>query len=222
VEGCASFDIVFANHTMFSYTAEASSLSRVGLFQWNEGIRETEKICNIEIAPGIEKEFTLHFENEGKRKNAAGEDMDYGKIILQKSRKDDCHIADVTLSPASHDPEHVYPSLNGVYKIKEFVDPQKEFAITGLYMPKGRKWGRHFVFSVEKFEEGKETYIDWDQIFMTPEELRERKEGKQKNDQRNFLPEEKRCIASNLLVYGLSVKFVSEYTGFSIEEISSL
>jgi hypothetical protein len=234
----SSLNIVFANHTAFSYTADASNLNKVGLFQWNNEIKQMERIQKIEIAPGIEKDFTLCFENGGEAKSESGAFIDYGKIIIQGVLGTDCrHMADITFNPSPHS-NYVSAFLNGDYKLMEFVEPQKEFAVTRLHIPKGRKWSRHFMFSVEKFEEGKETYIDWDQIFMTPEELRERerkplaedigcccgiwRKKKQKNNQRNFLPEEKWCIASNLLTYGLSVKFVSEYTGLSVEEVSSL
>jgi hypothetical protein len=77
------------------------------------------------------------------------------------------------LSARSHE-ANVYPSLNEDCDLKEFVDELKEFAVTNLYIPRGRKWGKYWIFTVEKFEENKESYIDLDLFYMTADELNER------------------------------------------------
>jgi hypothetical protein len=222
-------DIVFVNHTEFSYSVDASNLRQVEFFQWNQEAKQTEKIEYTEIEPGVEKECTLWFENRAAVKSADGSPIDYGKIAVRKSGNGDRHMADITFN-APYYGACVSPSLNGNYSLMELVDEQKEFAITKIYMPRRRKFGKHFVFFVEKFEEGKETYVDWDQYFGTTDEPDEDvgsccgiwRKKKQKNNQRNFLPEERITVASSLLRYGLSPKFVSEYTGLSVEKISSL
>jgi hypothetical protein len=148
-------------------------LHKVGLFRWNKEGKQLEKIDIVEIAPGVESDFSLLFENHGEKETEGGELIDYGKIAVRKSGECGRHIADITFN--SYDYEAcVSLSLNGNRQLKELVDEQKEFAITNLYMPKGRKWGKHCVFSVEPYEEGKETYIDLDQFLMTTEELEER------------------------------------------------
>jgi hypothetical protein len=200
---------VFANHTDFSYTADASCLRKVGLFRWNEETKQKEKIEHLEIAPGIEKDFMLCFENHGDLKDNDGNLIDYGKIIVCKSGESGRHMIDVTFKAKSCseyiDPfiiggddyveyvdkdgkySHGWLPLSDNIRIpKGFVDEQKEFAVTNLYMPKKRKWGKHFVFSVEKYEEGKETYIDLDQFLMDFEELEARDRKRSRSMEKNI------------------------------------
>jgi hypothetical protein len=229
-------DIAFINHTAFSYTADASGLHHIELFQLNKETRQMEAIHKVEIAPGIEEGFTLQYENHGEIKNDAGEFIDYGKIILQKSGEDYRHMTDIIFAPLSSNSRCVSPSLSGANKIREFIDPQNEFAITVLRRPKVRKWGSHFVFSVEKFEEGKESYTDFDQIFLSYEDLMERERRQNKGDDvgcccgmwrkqrknlRDFNAAEQGTIAADLRQYGLSSKFISEYTGLPLEVVNS-
>jgi hypothetical protein len=180
------FGVVFANHTTFSYTVDASNLYKVALSLGNQINWLAKKVDYVEVLPTEEKEFTLWFENRREIKSKSGELIDYGKIIIQKLGESNRHIADITFSLPSPRSEHVYPSLNGDYSLREFVDPQREFAITNLYMPRARKWGKHFVFSVEKFEEGKDTYIDLDQFYMTTEELEKRDRKRSRSMEKNI------------------------------------
>jgi hypothetical protein len=165
--------LVFLNHSPFSYTVDASGLRKVGLFRWKQEAEQMEKEDYIEIKPGDEKDFTIYFENHGETKNKNGEIIDYGKMIVQKSEGFSRHIADITFNARYYEAS-VSVSLNGNRDLRELIDEQKEFAVTRIYMRKGRKWGNNVVFTVEKFEEGRETYIDWDLIYMTADELRER------------------------------------------------
>jgi hypothetical protein len=169
----------------------------VELFRLNREKKQEEKIERVEIAPAVETDFTLGFDNRGNAEDKDGNLIDYGKIVVCKSGEFSRHMIDVTFKAQPYSAyvspfiignderiEYVdkdgrysncwYPLYGSISIPKGFVDEQKEFAVTSMYVPKARKWGKHFVFSVEKYEEGKETYIDLDQFLMTADELRER------------------------------------------------